>query len=121
MGGKRREPRWVTPFLRALERTGEAQSAAEDAGIDHSTAYARRRSHAGFATAWEAALKAHAEAKRRAEEAELQSFTRSPPHPDPLPLKGARENLDGEELTGAGGQMKQVGADFWGAPFSLVL
>src|SRR5207248_6679308 len=61
----RRAPRWVTPFLRALERTGEVRTAAEDAGVDHTTAYARRRAHPDFAIAWAAALAAHAAAKER--------------------------------------------------------
>ena len=34
-----KEPRWVVPFLRALERTGMARTAAEDAGVDYTTAY----------------------------------------------------------------------------------
>jgi len=51
-----REPRWVVAFLRALERTGEVRAAAWDAGIDFSTAYARRRVHREFAAAWAAAL-----------------------------------------------------------------
>ena len=55
-GMTRREPRWVLSFLRALERTGEVRAAAKDAGIDHSTAYARRKAHAEFAGQWEAAL-----------------------------------------------------------------
>src|SRR4051794_34833569 len=50
--GKRKPPRWVIPFLRALERTGEVRTAARDAGVDHSTAYARRKAHADFAADW---------------------------------------------------------------------
>jgi len=50
--GKRKAPRWTVAFLRALERTGEARAAALDAGIDHSTAYARRRAHPDFADTW---------------------------------------------------------------------
>jgi hypothetical protein len=52
----RKPPRWAIPFLRALERTGKARAAAEDAGVDHSTAYVRRKTHAEFAAAWEEAL-----------------------------------------------------------------
>src|SRR5438045_2522311 len=50
--GKRKPPRWVIPFLRALARTGVAREAAKDAGIDHSTAYERRKAHADFAADW---------------------------------------------------------------------
>jgi len=57
----KRTPRWVVPFLRALERTGEVRTAAIDAGIDHSTAYARRRAHPDFASNWEWVVKAHEE------------------------------------------------------------
>src|SRR4051794_26029937 len=44
----RKSPRWVIAFLRALARTGVAREAAKDAGIDHTTAYERRKAHAGF-------------------------------------------------------------------------
>lgn len=56
MTRSRKPPRWVVPFLRALERTGEVEAAARDAGIDKSTAYARRKVHADFAAAWEGVL-----------------------------------------------------------------
>ena len=52
----RKPPRWCGPFLRALERSGEARRAAEEAGIDHTTAYNRRRAHPEFAAAWADAL-----------------------------------------------------------------
>jgi hypothetical protein len=42
-GMTKKPSHWVIPFLRGLERTGEVRAAALDAGIDHSTAYARRR------------------------------------------------------------------------------
>ncbi|HET7577291.1 MAG TPA: hypothetical protein VFK19_12110 [Sphingomicrobium sp.] len=64
-------PRWVAPFLRALERTGKVRAAALDAGVDFSTAYARRRAHGEFAAAWAAALERARVAKGRAREAEL--------------------------------------------------
>jgi hypothetical protein len=63
MTGKRKPPRWVVPFLRALERTGDVRAAAEDAGIDHSTAYARRKRPGDFADAWDAAMDRYAAAK----------------------------------------------------------
>jgi hypothetical protein len=78
-GTGRKAPLWVVPFLRALERTGEARAAAEDAGIDYTTAYARRRAHADFAAAWVEALAAHGEAKRLAEEAEIAAVKAANP------------------------------------------
>jgi hypothetical protein len=73
-------PRWTIPFLRALERTGDVRASAEDAGIDHTTAYARRRTHAEFASNWERALQAHAEraGRERAEELEALLAARWP-------------------------------------------
>jgi hypothetical protein len=41
----KREPRWVKVFLRELERTGNVQLAAERVGVDHTTAYQRRKRH----------------------------------------------------------------------------
>jgi hypothetical protein len=52
----RKPPRWVAAFLRALERSGDARRSALDAGVDHSTAYNRRKAHPDFADAWAAAL-----------------------------------------------------------------
>ena len=57
MTSGRRAPRWTIAFLRALERSGEVEAAALDAGIDKSTAYARRKAHPDFAEAWENALR----------------------------------------------------------------
>lgn len=98
------------PYLRALERTGEVRSAAEDAGVDHSTAYARRRTHSDFAARWEAALEAHAAAKARDEGEEVQRLAstiasaRNGSHP---PTAG------GEELSAARSQLKRVGHGRW--------
>ena len=55
-----REPRWVGPFLKGLERCGNVRLAAEGAGVDFTTAYQRRKRHEGFAEAWEGALRFHA-------------------------------------------------------------
>lgn len=55
----RKPPRWVEPFLGALERSGQVRAAAEMAGIDFTTAYARRKAHPDFADAWDAALRRH--------------------------------------------------------------
>ena len=41
----KREPRWVRVFLAALERTGNVRLAAEQAGIDFTTAHQRRKRH----------------------------------------------------------------------------
>jgi hypothetical protein len=111
--GKRKPPPWAMYFLRALERTGKARAAAADAGIDHSTAYARRRAHAEFAQAWAAALDAHKQAKARAEAEEIAAITRTPstiasagngpPPPGKL----------GEDLVVAGGQLRRAGAGRW--------
>src|SRR5947199_10168703 len=85
-GAKRKQPRWTIPFLRALERTGNARASAEEAGVDHTTAYLRRRTHAGFAADWEWVLEAYAERVEREREAELERFSSvtpppAPPHP----------------------------------------
>lgn len=101
----------MTAFLRALERAGKVRAAAEDAGIDHTTAYLRRRTHAGFAADWEWVLRAHAERVEREKAEELESF-RTAPHPDPLP-RGERES--GEELVSSGAQLKRAGFDRWSA------
>jgi hypothetical protein len=74
----RKEPRWTIAFLRALERTGEVRGAAEDAGVDYSTAYARRRRHADFAGAWDAAMCRHALLKEQRSQEEVAAVTRAP-------------------------------------------
>lgn len=53
---KRREPAWVPYFLKSLERLGEVRGAAAEAGIDFTSAYARRKAHPDFAQAWDGAL-----------------------------------------------------------------
>src|SRR6185369_6644815 len=70
----KKPPRWTISFLRALERTGDVRASAEDAGIDHTTAYARRRTHEDFAADWERALKAYAERVAADQERELRSL-----------------------------------------------
>ena len=81
----RKEPRWTIAFLRALERTGEVRGAAEDAGVDYSTAYARRRRHADFAGAWDAAMCRHALLKEQRAKRRLRRLRGPPP---PFPLRG---------------------------------
>src|SRR4051794_21378387 len=102
----RKTPRWVAPFLRALERTGQARSAADDAGIDHTTAYARRTAHEEFAAAWAAALAAHSAAEARAEAEEAAAVRAGgalqwAPSTIPSAVNGPPPR-SGEELTAAG-------------------
>jgi len=109
----RKEPRWLIPFLRALARTGEVRTAAEDAGIDHTTAYARRRSHAEFACRWDAALAAHEEQVKAEQEGQLAALAQDP---STIASSGngspPRDKL-GEELVGAGSQLKRAGNGRW--------
>jgi hypothetical protein len=119
--------------LKALERTGHARGSAEEAGIDYTTAYARRRAHADFAAAWAEALKAHQAEKRRAEEEELEEFLASHPTATP-PRQGkgkSRAGISrrgpstiassgngpppraGEDLVISNGQLKRAGHGRW--------
>lgn len=101
----RTEPRWVVPFLRALERTGKARAAAVDAGVDFSTAYARRRAHGDFAAAWAAAVERFRAAKDRARKAELaetvervrKSRLAGPAGPSPSLSRAGRGAANGDE------------------------
>lgn len=110
----RKAPRWTIPFLRALERTGDVRASAEDAGIDHSTAYARRRAHAEFAEAWENALRLCSARTEREKAAELESLReRQVPSPG-SPLASPTSPASGRgELVGAGSQLKRPGHDRW--------
>ena len=117
---KRKPPRWTIAFLRALERCGQARASAEAAGVDHTTAYARRRAHAEFAEGWAAALAAFKENKRRAEEADPSTIRSSADGPavgsDHLgngPLPAPPQALLGEELAPVNGQLKRVGPGRW--------
>lgn len=108
---EKKPPRWTIPFLRALERTGDVRASAEDAGIDHTTAYLRRRTHPDFASDWERALKAHAERVERERAEELAGLRQAPlPNPSPAGGRGA----DAAEGRGAkGAQIKRAGHDRW--------
>ncbi|MGN6154834.1 MAG: hypothetical protein ACTHN4_03765 [Sphingomicrobium sp.] len=129
----RKQPRWITPFLRSLERTGSVEEAARDAGIDKSTAYHRRKTHPDFAEEWEGALrrrsgraeevvqervgfwdrvKGKVSAKMLLETSPGCAAAPPPPSVVPLPTSSARR----EELlasTSLGGQVKRVGAGRW--------
>jgi hypothetical protein len=106
----RKAPRWTIAFLRALARTGDVRAAAEDAGIDHSTAYARRTTHAEFASLWRGALAAHERWVQGERVRELEALG-----PRPSTASGGpppRDDL-GEELVGASAQLKRAGHDRW--------
>ena len=106
-----------------------ARAAAEDAGIDYTTAYARRRAHAGFAADWAWVLQAYAERVEREKAEELKALRSSKaPLPNPSPARGkpspgspaasptspacGRGEL-GDELVASGGQLKRAGHDRW--------
>ena len=74
MSGERKPPRWTDPFLLALIRTGEVREAAKWAGVDFTTAYARRKTHPDFADAWDDALALRRSMVAEAEAAELVSL-----------------------------------------------
>jgi hypothetical protein len=82
----KKEPRRVTPFLRALARTGDVRAAAEDAGIDHSTAYPRRKTHPEFAGLWRGALAVHESWAKGKEAEEIEALRQAPPPPSAVPL-----------------------------------
>jgi hypothetical protein len=76
----KREPRWVTVFLKQLERTGNVRLAAGGAGVDFSTAYQRRKRHADFAEAWESALRLRS-ARTEEDALPLLDCAEQPPSP----------------------------------------
>jgi len=86
----RKQPRWTIPFLRALERTGNVRASAEEAGVDHTTAYNRRKAHSDFAAAWAEALEKGRAERKRVEEEEIAGLRagRTPP----LPARAMRES-----------------------------
>ena len=115
-GMTRKEPRWVIPFLRALERTGVARAAALDAGIDYTTAYARRTAHADFADRWATALERHKAAKARAEAEELDAVRAGRWGPSTIASSGNGSPVrPGEDLVVANGQVKRAGNGRWSA------
>ena len=72
MSGERKAPRWADPFLLALMRTGEVREAAKWAGVDFTTAYARRKRHRDFAGQWDDALALFRARRAEAEDAEVR-------------------------------------------------
>src|SRR4051794_5925329 len=113
---KRKPPAWAMYFLRAPERTGQARAAAEDAGVDHTTAYARRKAHAGIAAAWAEALRAASAAKAQREADEIAAVRAGGFHVAPSPgspLASPPSPSGGEGLVASGGQMKRAGQGRW--------
>jgi hypothetical protein len=103
-------PRWTIAFLRALERTGEVRASAVDAGVDHTTAYARRRAHPDFAAAWDTAVYQYTGAKE-AREAEAIERLKAPL--DTLGTNGRAAPLLASSVLG-GGQVKRASKERWG-------
>lgn len=117
--GRRKEPRWTIPFLRALVRTGDARGSAAEAGIDHTTAYARRKAHPEFASQWRGALAAHEKWKKLQEDEEIAAI-KAAPHsvrgPSTIASSGnsPRPHPSGrEELVVSGGKVRRVGHGRW--------
>jgi hypothetical protein len=127
---KRKAPRWTVAFLRSLERTGEVEAAARDAGIDKSTAYLRRKLHADFALAWEEALKRRQGAAEEAVQEKVGFWERvfraqrvrgtgeqgGEAKPSPLPSPASGRGGPREELlasTALGGKLVRAGPGRW--------
>lgn len=124
--GNRKEPRWVIPFLRALARTGEVRAAAEDAGIDHTTAYVRRRTHVEFAGLWRGALAAHERWKQLQQEEGIAAIRDAPSPGSPPassrtpvcpqhtgPAATSPPERGRGELVASAGRVKRVGEGRW--------
>src|SRR5207244_848598 len=86
-------------------------------GIDHTTAYARRRTYADFAEGWERALKRFRAEKARVEEEEIAALRNapSPSHGSAVGPSLSREGrgANWEDLVVANGQLKRVGRERW--------
>jgi hypothetical protein len=107
---KRKAPRWVVAFLRALERTGDARASAEDAGVDHTTAYARRRAHGDFAADWADALARHADRVKAEEAADVAGVAKGlSGAPSPSLSREGR----GAEVVMSAGKVRRVGNGRW--------
>ena len=90
MNVERKPARWTEPFLLALIRTGEVREAAKWAGVDFTTAYARRKKYADFAEQWDGALALRKGMVAEAEADALRSIDAlgAPPLPNPSPARG---------------------------------
>jgi hypothetical protein len=109
----RKEPAWVRYFLRSLERTANARASAEEAGIDYTTAYARRRAHAEFAEGWAEALRVRSERVEQEQRLEIEALARGP---STIASTGnGPPPRSGEELVASGGQLKRAGRGRWSA------
>ena len=106
-------PVWQQPFLDALARTGNVRIAAAEAGVDYTSAYARRQRDAGFAEAWAGVL-------REQEAGEESEYPLSPLAcgESPSPAKGrgvlAEEWVMRCSTSGAA-QIVRAGAGRWSA------
>ena len=100
--------------MRALERTGDARASAEDAGIDHTTAYARRRAHKEFAAAWAEALERGRAERKRVEAEEIAGLKEAPKPLSRLACGESDLSPQGRgELTASGGKVRRVGHGRW--------
>lgn len=114
MGEKRKAPRWVTPFLRALERAREVEAAARDAGIDKTSAYNRRRAHPDFAEAWQEALRIHADLAAEEVQERVEHWEGLKGQvPLAADAPAVRENDGLLASTALGGKMVKAGAGRW--------
>jgi hypothetical protein len=91
-----------------------ARAAAENAGVDHTTAYVRRRTHGAFAEAWVEALAKHEAAKKRDEEERANG--RAPALSLPPLRDGFPSSVDGggAEYVFSGKQVKRASGERWG-------
>ena len=111
----KREPHWVKLFLRGLARSGNVRLAAEEAGVDFTTAYGRRKRHGDFAEAWERALEAGA---GRGEEIDCGEVVKAPPplgsaERSPSPCSPTRAQGGAETIVRPDGKVVRAGAGRW--------
>lgn len=122
----RKPPRWTDPFLLALVRTGEVREAAKWAGVDFTTAYARRKKYADFAAAWDDALALRKTMVAEAEADALRGLDAlgAPPLPNSSPAEGRGAFHDmlspgsaplspTSPASGRGAQVKRVNSARW--------
>ncbi|WP_205481124.1 hypothetical protein [Sphingomonas arenae] len=95
-------------FLRALARHGVARQAAFEAGIDFTTAYARRKRDADFSAAWREAAAEGETARSKEEESRSQGLL------DDITNRGSREEQL-RTLSGEGPQLVKAAHGRWSA------